>query len=206
VAISWRAFLTQTKTYTDVNGVELTVTLPPSWLIELQLWEILEESLFDSFGKTLGDPDSVIQALSFFTGLSIQEIEDRFSGDVIEQMFIDLWDSIKPETQEIQAAQKAEKSLLEHEVDLFTHSLAMFAVECGWTPMIVLSMPKRQINLLGSAVSDYVASRLKFHAAIHGAEIEGEPGAQSAQNVTQLGDDVDILKQLQSQGLPIEVR
>lgn len=203
---SWHAFLVQTKTYVDVNNVELTLTLPPSWIVELQLWELLETSLLSSLDATLGDPDSVIQALSFFTGLSVIEIEDRFDGETIEKMFIDLWEAIKPQDNEIAEAQKAEKTLVEHEVDLFTHSLAMFAVECGWVPMKVLSMPKRQINILGSAISEYVANRLRFQAAIHGAEIEGEPSGKSAQNVTQLGEDVDILRDLQSRGLPIEVR
>ena len=206
MANSWHAFLVQSKTYVDVDDVELTVSLPPSWLVELQLWEMLESSLLSSIEISVADPDSIIHALSLFTGLTVQEIEDRFDGSTIEQMFIDLWESIKPQDQEIEEAKKAEKTLVEHEVDLFTHSLAMFAVECGWVPMKVLSMPKRQINILGSSISQYVSDRLRFQAAIHGAEIDGESGGKSAQNVTQLGDDIDLLRDLQSRGLPIEVR
>jgi hypothetical protein len=203
---SWHVFVTQNKTYVDVNGVELTITLPPSWIVELQLWEQLESTLLSNpLEATMGDPETVIQALSFFIGLSIQEIEDRFDSDTIELMFLDLWESIKPSENDLQEAEKTSSSIMEHEINLFTHSLAMFAVECGWAPHKVLSMPKRQINLLGAAISDYIGNRLKFQAAIHGAEIDGGSDAQSAQNVTRL-DDADVLRDLQMKGLPIEVQ
>lgn len=203
---SWRVFVSQHKTYVDVDGVELTVTLPPSWIVELQLWEQLESTLLSSpLEAASGDPESVIQALSFFCGLPVQEIEDRFDGDTIELMFLDLWESIKPSENDLREAKKSSTSIMQHEINLFTHSLAMFAVECGWAPQKVLSMPKRQINILGAAISDYIGSRLKFQAAIHGAELDGESGDQNAQNVTRL-DDTDVLRDLQMKGLPIEVQ
>jgi len=206
VSTSWKVFLTKTKTYTDVNGVELTVTLPPSWIVELQLWELLEETLLiNPLESSLGDPETVIGALSFFTGLSVSEIEDRFDSDTIELMFLDLWESIRPLEEEVHKAEKASMTVMQQEINLFTHSLAMFAVECGWAPLKVLSMPKRQINMLGAAVSDYIANRLRFQAAIHGAELDGDDQSQSTQNVTKL-DDADVLRDLQMKGLPIEVR
>jgi len=206
VSTSWKVFLTKTKTYTDVNGVELTVTLPPSWIVELQLWELLEETLLiNPLESSLGDPETVIGALSFFTGLSVSEIEDRFDSDTIELMFLDLWESIRPLEEEVHEAEKASMTVMQQEINLFTHSLAMFAVECGWAPLKVLSMPKRQINMLGAAVSDYIANRLRFQAAIHGAELDGDDQSQSTQNVTKL-DDADVLRDLQMKGLPIEVR
>jgi len=206
VSTSWKVFLTKTKTYTDVNGVELTVTLPPSWIVELQLWELLEETLLiNPLESSLGDPETVIGALSFFTGLSVSEIEDRFDSDTIELMFFDLWESIRPLEEEVHEAEKASMTVMQQEINLFTHSLAMFAVECGWAPLKVLSMPKRQINMLGAAVSDYIANRLRFQAAIHGAELDGDDQSQSTQNVTKL-DDADVLRDLQMKGLPIEVR
>ena len=197
--------MTQNKTYADVNGVEFSITLPPSWILELQLWELLESTILKNPEQALGDPDSVIRALSFFNGLPIQEIEDRFDGETIEQMFLDLWESIKPLDEELKEAEKASLTVMEHEINLFTHSLAMFAVECGWAPQKVLSMPKRQINILGASISDYIANRLKFQAAIHGAELEGGTDNHSVQNVTRL-DDADVLRDLQMKGLPIEVR
>jgi len=203
---SWHAFVVQNKTYADVNGVELIVSLPPSWIVELQLWEMLEETLLvNPLSNEMGDPESVIQALSFFIQLPIQEIEDRFDGDTIESMFLDLWDSIKPSEDDVKEAVKVSRNIIQHEINLFTHSLAMFAVECGWTPQKVLMMPKRQINILGAAISDYIANRLKFQAAIHGAEFDGDSGGQSAQNVTRM-DDADVLRGLQAKGLPIEVQ
>lgn len=206
MSTSWKVFLTKTKTYTDVNGVELTVTLPPSWIVELQLWELLEETLLiNPLESSLGDPETVIGALSFFTGLSVSEIEDRFDSDTIELMFFDLWESIRPLEEEVHEAEKASMTVMQQEINLFTHSLAMFAVECGWAPLKVLSMPKRQINMLGAAVSDYIANRLRFQAAIHGAELDGDDQSQSTQNVTKL-DDADVLRDLQMKGLPIEVR
>lgn len=206
MSTSWKVFLTKTKTYTDVNGVELTVTLPPSWIVELQLWELLEETLLiNPLESSLGDPETVIGALSFFTGLSVSEIEDRFDSDTIELMFLDLWESIRPLEEEVHEAEKASMTVMQQEINLFTHSLAMFAVECGWAPLKVLSMPKRQINMLGAAVSDYIANRLRFQAAIHGAELDGDDQSQSTQNVTKL-DDADVLRDLQMKGLPIEVR
>jgi len=202
----WRVFVVQNKTYVDVNGVEFTITLPPSWIVELQLWEQLESTLLSNpLEAASGDPESVIQALSLFYGLPVQEIEDRFDGDTIEAMFLDLWESIKPSEDDVHEAQKASTSIIQHKINLFTHSLAMFAVECGWAPQKVLSMPKRQINLLGAAISDYIGSRLKFQAAIHGAELDGDASDQSAQNVTRL-DDTDVLRDLQMKGLPIEVQ
>lgn len=203
---SWHTFIVQSKTYVDVNGVKLTVSLPPSWIVELQLWEMLEETLLSNpLTNEMGDPESVIQALSFFNQLSVQEIEDRFDGDTIELMFLDLWKSIKPSEEDVKEATKASVNVMQHEVNLFTHSLAMFAVECGWAPQKVLTMPKRQINILGAAISDYIANRLKFQAAIHGAELDGDSGGQSAQNVTRM-DDADVLRGLQAKGLPIEVQ
>jgi hypothetical protein len=206
VSTSWKVFLTQTKTYVDVNGNGLTITLPPSWIVELQLWEMLESSLLNNpqeFG--FGDPESVIQALSFFTGLSVSEIENRFDSETIELMFFDLWESIKPLDEEVKEAEQASMTVMQQEVNLFTHSLAMFAVECGWAPYKVLSMPKRQINMLGAAVSDYIANRLRFQAAIHGAELDGDDAGKNTQNVTKL-DDIDVLRDLQMKGLPIEVQ
>ena len=203
---SWHVFVEQIKTYVDVNGVELIVSLPPSWIVELQLWELLEETfLINPDSPNIGDPESVIQALSFFNHLSVQEIEERFDGETIELMFLDLWESIKPTKEDIKEASKASVNVMQHEINLFTHSLAMFAVECGWTPQKVLTMPKRQINILGAAISDYIANRLKFQAAIHGAELDGDSGGQSAQNVTRM-DDADVLRGLQDKGLPIEVK
>ena len=203
---SWHTFIVQSKTYVDVNGVKLTVSLPPSWIVELQLWEMLEETLLGNpLSNEMGDPESVIQALSFFNQLPVQEIEDRFDGDTIELMFLDLWESIKPTEEDVKEASKAAVNVMQHEINLFTHSLAMFAVECGWAPQKVLTMPKRQINILGAAISDYIANRLKFQAAIHGAELDGDSGGQSAQNVTRM-DDADVLRGLQAKGLPIEVQ
>jgi hypothetical protein len=203
---SWHTFIVQSKTYVDVNGVKLTVSLPPSWIVELQLWEMLEETLLSNpLTSEMGDPESVIRALSFFSQLPVQEIEDRFDGDTIELMFLDLWESIKPSEEDVKEATKASVNVMQHEVNLFTHSLAMFAVECGWAPQKVLTMPKRQINILGAAISDYIANRLKFQAAIHGAELDGDSGGQSAQNVTRM-DDADVLRGLQDKGLPIEVK
>lgn len=200
MANEWKDYIVQTRRVIDSSGKEHTYQIPPSWKLELLIWDIFHSlELNQDIASTVDNFDLVMKAVSLVLDLEPTEIEELFALDDIEDIFAQIWVCIAPSEEELRLVE----THVGREQQSFTidQALAMFAVECGWDPSRVLEMPKRQVIPLAEAISEYVSQRMKFQAAIHGIDVD--EGAKGATN-TQIEDE-RYWKDL-SKELPIEVK
>lgn len=197
----WHTFVTQTRLVVGQSGRTYSYSIPPSWKIELQLWDIFQElQLPHDLDSYLHSLDLVCAVVGAVLGIPSSEVENEFDFETVEHVFEEVWSYINPT--EIIEAEKARPDLdkTSHGVEFnLANVLAMFGVECGYLPSDVLDMPRRQVIALAEAVSKYVSQKLKFQAAIHGAEVDSE--AEPAQI-----DNENYWQSLAAKGLPVEVR
>ncbi len=204
--ISWKSFLVERHSVEDVNGNLIYYQVPPSWRLELQLWDLLETAFSKSpdLNEVFSDDEVVLDFVALALGISKSDVEERLDSESIESTFLDVWNYIAPTPDEIKTANEYMTTIEDMHKDLFSHAIAMFAVECGWFPDQILDLPKVQVSALGAAISTYLSDRMKFQASIHGAKLEGDESAPDSSNFTKL-DDEAALRGLQLDGLPIEI-
>lgn len=196
----WKNYIVQTRWVTDSSGKEHSYQIPPSWKLELLIWDIFNalDSTQD-LPSTLDNYTQAIIAVSLVLDMKAEDIEELFTIEEIMDIFGQIWDCIAPTAEEVlEVAKMEEKTKVDFSID---QALAMFAVECGWAPDRVLDMPKRQVVPLAEAISEYVSQRMKFTAAIHGVDVD--EGAK-ADVTTQIEDEKywrDLAKEI-----PVEVR
>jgi len=200
----WRDFVVQVRRVQDLKGREHSFTVPPSWKTELQFWELFES--FSASTSTLQDHlsnfDLVAAAVALVLGISLERVDD-FSSEQIEGVFNEVFTHIIPNPTDVEVAVTQQKGKKKGQEFSLSDALAMFGSECGWLPADILEMPRKQVFLLAEAVTQYVAQKMKFQAAIHGADIEG--GGAGTPGKAQI-DSEEYWMNLQSQGLPVEVR
>lgn len=211
MANDWKTFIVTTKYVTDLQGVEYSYQIPPTWKTELLVWEILESSPntdMSSLTSVLTAFDTISEAVSFILKLpKNKNIEDLFDGESIEQVFTHIWECISVVPEHIVKSAKSATQQSSSEEFSLSSALALFAAECGWTPEQVLALPKIQVMSLVTSISDYVSQNMKFQAAIHGIPLEEEGSAPTSSNSSEPAQ-IDIERQMrefQAAGLPIEV-
>ena len=199
----WKLFVGTKKYVLDLHGVEYSYDLPPSWKVELQIWEIISRA-GDLEITDLQTAFQTIDVLSEVVALVLgipptRNFDDLFCVEVIQQVFSDVWLSLQDtKLQGVESTFAASEA--SPEGFSIAKALSMFAVECGWTPSQVLELPKVQVVELTKAISDYVSHKMKFQAAIHGVDVDGSKSG----DYTQI-DNEDEMQKLKQQGLPIEV-
>ncbi|MEM4720583.1 MAG: hypothetical protein QXT73_00800 [Candidatus Methanomethylicaceae archaeon] len=197
----WHTFVTQTRLVTDQSGHTYSYLVPPSWKTELQLWDVFQElQLPHDLDSYLHSLDLVCAVVGIVLGIPRSVVENEFDFETVERVFEEVWSYINPaEIIEEEKSKTASTVSVSKDSEFnLANVLAMFGVECGYLPSDVLDMPRRQVIALAEAVSKYVSQKLKFQAAIHGAEVDGE--AEPAQI-----DNEDYWRSLAAKGLPVEV-
>jgi len=208
MANDWKSFIVTTKYVTDLQGVEYSYSIPPSWKTELLIWEILEQAPqvnVESIESALEAFEVICDVVTFVINFPRhQNIEESFDSEGIETVFTDVWQSVVDSS--VKELAQAPSTTPPSDFSL-AQALAMFATECGWTPEQVLSLPKVQVLSLTTSISDYVTQRLKFQAAIHGVPLEGDgEGPHSASSGDSAQIDIESqMMQFKAAGLPIEV-
>jgi hypothetical protein len=201
----WRDFIVRTRRIVDNAGCEHLLKIPPSWKIELQIWEIFE-SVTEAVDLEiyLQNFDLIVKVVALLLDLSVEYVEDNFESEEIEAIFSTVWVSISPNLEK--AMEEAEFTAKSQAAESFSLSkaLAMFSVECGWLPEHVLEMPRVQVLKLSTAIAEYIAQQMKFTAAIHGVSVDSEEGA-GLDGDTQIKDET-YWKDLAAQGIPVEVK
>ena len=198
----WQDFIVHTRRIKNLTGREFTYKIPPSWKTELLLWEYFKEfSSSFTLQDYLANFEHMVAAVALILDVSPEEVEN-FSSEQIELIFSGAWDHIIPDVEEVGKVSAPLKQKAAEQDATMAGALAMFGVECGWLPRDVLEMPRKQVLALASNVTHYVAQKMKFQAAIHGAEIEGGAGKP---DMTQI-DSESYWRDLQSKGLPVEVK
>lgn len=198
----WKNYIVQTRWVTDSSGKEHFYQIPPSWKLELLIWDIFTDldDPSQDLSSLINNYDYALQAVSLILDLKPEVIEESFTIDVIMAVFSEVWDCIAPTEEEVKGIITTKIGKVSDEFTM-DQCLAMFAVECGWEPARVLEMPKMQVVPLTEAISDYVAQRMRFQAAIHGVDVD--EGAKDAVS-TQIEDEGywrDLSKEL-----PVEVK
>ena len=203
---SWKAFLVEKRVIFDVDDIPIKYQVPPSWRLELQLWDLLENAFRQrpSLEEVFADDVLVLEFVALALQISVSEVESRLDSEAIESTFLDVWKHIAPTPEELQDVEGQVAEIEKLDKDLFTHAIAMFAVECGWFPNQVLDLPKIQVSTLGTSVSNYLADKMKFQATIHGARMDGDSAPEEGDLIKL--DDETALRGLQLDGLPIEIR
>jgi hypothetical protein len=200
----WQTFIIQTRRVVDSNGREFFYRVPPAWRIELQLWDLFKDIVEpNNVESYLNNYDLICKSVALLLETFPEIVEESFVSDEIERIFHEVWEFILPNPEDLKQSPKSSGGKKGEEESSMRYALSMLGVECGFLPEDVLNMPRQQVLLLTEAISQYISQKMKFQAAIHGADIEG--GGAGTSNTAQI-DSEEYWTNLKAQGLPIEVK